>query len=436
MKADFLSHVAVLGAFGKMGSGISLLALTAIAEQELALFNTLGNFRLYLVDVNDSTYAEILTKIRKHLTQHAEKIIQNLRQHYSKRADLVENHQIIEEFVNGAISCIRVVTDVSTIKKCDIVFEAASENIEIKTKLFTALKSSCVTPPYFLTNTSSIPIAVLANKTSLERRVIGYHFYNPPQKQKLVELVIPEQTEPELKEIAETLGKVMKKIAVPSNDIAGFIGNGHFMREILYAGDLVTNNKTTIPVLDSITRDLLCRPMGIFQLIDYVGLDVCQSILKVMSLYLKIELNCPLINEMLALNVKGGQNPDGSQKNGFFQYEKHKICGFYSIKEKAYIALPDFEIKKILLSIFDKALSWKEAIALTDPNKDEYFKKYFKALSSSSDANAKIAIAYLTESRRIAIQLHKDGVAKSTDDVNRVLQLGFQHAYGPVNTYY
>lgn len=436
MTINDLSHVAVLGAFGKMGSGISLIVLSAMAEQELATTGKLGNYRLYLVDANETTYPEILIKIRKHLRDHAEKNIQSIRQSFASRKDLIENQQIIDEFINSAIACLRVTTDIASIKTCHLVFEAVSENIDLKIKLFTSFKNSCAKIPLFLTNTSSIPISVLIEKTGLQGQIIGYHFYNPPQKQKLVELVIPINTKAELQETAFSLTKALKKTTVPSHDIAGFIGNGHFMREILLADKMLGNNYDHIPAIDSITKDFLIRPMGIFQLIDYVGLDVCQSILKVMSSYLNKPLVSPLIDASMAAGIKGGQNPDGSQKNGFFQYEKHKIAGVYSYSKKNYVPIPIVDYKKSAMAIYPSYRSWKDINLESQEIKDPYFKHYFKALFAANDLAAKEACAYLLASRKIATDLVTEKVAHNTDDVNKVLMLGFQHAYGPCNNYY
>lgn len=435
LKNDF-SQVTILGAYGKMGSGISLIMLALMAEQELAATGKIGNYRLDLVDATEASYPEFLIKSRKHLRDHAEKNISVIRKYYASREDLIENHQIIDEFINSAIACIRTTTEIGSIKNTSLVFEAVSENIELKIKLFSTIKANCEKCPLFLTNTSSIPISTLAQKANLEGKIIGYHFYNPPQKQKLVELVIPANTMLEHQETAHHLTKLLKKTAVSSNDVAGFIGNGHFMREIIQADEMIGKNQEQIPFLDSISRDLLIRPMGIFQLIDYVGLDVCQSILKVMSLYLNKTLTSPLIDQFMTIGIKGGQNPDGSQKNGFFKYEKHKIAGYYSIAQNSYMPMPAIDFKKTGISICPSYQSWKEITFESFNAKDTYFKMYFQALFKATDPNAKKACTYLLASRKIAENLVADKVAQNLEDVNQVLMLGFQHAYGPCNHYY
>jgi len=435
LKNDF-SQVTILGAFGKMGSGISLIMLALMAEQELASTGKLGNYRLNLVDANTDSYPEFLTKTRKYLRDQAEKNIGALRKYYDTRQDLIENHQIIDEFIANAIACIRPTADISSIKNTKLVFEAVSENVELKIKLFSTIKNNCEPCPLFFTNTSSIPISTLAQKADLEGKIIGYHFYNPPQKQKLVELVVLPNTNKEHQELTSNLTKLLKKTAVASNDVAGFIGNGHFMREIIQADEMIAQSYESIPILDSITRDLLIRPMGIFQLIDFVGLDVCQSILRVMSLYLNKTLTSPLIDQFMTIGIKGGQNPDGSQKDGFFKYEKHKIAGYYSISQKNYAKMPPLDLKKIGQSISDSYRSWKDISLESSEAKDAYFKLYFQALFKTTDPNAQKGCAYLKASRKIAENLVGDKVANNLEDVNQVLMLGFQHAYGPKNNYY
>jgi len=121
---------------------------------------------------------------------------------------------------------------------------------------------------------------------------------------------------------------------VPSRDVAGFIGNGHFMRDMLHGMAEVERLGREMPFpqavycVNRVSQDFLVRPMAIFQLSDYVGLDVCQCILKVMDPRLPGEgLKSPLLERMLSLGVKGGQDHDGSQKDGLLSYEKGRVTG-------------------------------------------------------------------------------------------------------------
>ena len=143
-------------------------------------------------------------------------------------------------------------------------------------------------------------------------------------------------------EFAGRCAKNLRKTVVRSRDRAGFIGNGHFMRDLLHAIGEVERLAAKMPFAEAIytvnrvSQDFLVRPMGIFQLIDYVGLDVCQCILGVMDARLPGQgLHSPLIDRLLAAGVKGGQHHDGSQKDGFLRYEQGKPIGVYDPDRQA-----------------------------------------------------------------------------------------------------
>jgi hypothetical protein len=179
--------------------------------------------------------------------------------------------------------------------------------------------------------------------------------------------------------------------------------------------------------------------MGIFQLSDYVGLDVCQCILKVMNEYIeKEDLNCNLINKMIELEVKGGQFPDGSQKDGFFKYKKGKPVGVYNLEKQEYILFeenPEFvsTLKEKIGVKPDGFEPWK--VLLTDPEKDSKLKTYFTNLNGMDTFGAKLAKAYMLKSKEIGQDLVTDRVAHNDDDVNATLTNGFYHLYGPVNDF-
>ena len=147
----------------------------------------------------------------------------------------------------------------------------------MKVKIFTQIKNNSKVDPWFFTNTSSIPITDLDEAAQLGGKVIGFHFYNPPAIQKLVEVIRAKGTLDEVNEFAMTYAKRLRKVVVPSNDYAGFIGNGHFMRDALYGIQQATNMTSdfggfvqAVYAFNKVTQDYLVRPMGIFQLIDHV----------------------------------------------------------------------------------------------------------------------------------------------------------------------
>ena len=112
------------------------------------------------------------------------------------------------------------------------------------------------------------------------------------------------------------------------------------MRDVLFAADEMNRLAcemslvSAIYTINKVSQDFLIRPMGIFQLVDYVGVDVCQFIMKVMQTYLSPEvIHCEFLDKLLVFNIKGGQNADGSQKDGIFKYEKNKITAPDSVKK-------------------------------------------------------------------------------------------------------
>ena len=322
-----------------------------------------------------------------------------------------------------------------------MIFEAIKEDPELKVKIFKTLRENNPKDPWFFTNTSSIPITELDEKAGLNGKIIGFHFYNPPAVQKLVEVIKSKHTSPEVEEFALQYAKSLRKVVVPANDRAGFIGNGHFMRDILHATQEVEKLKSQLSfteavyAVNKISQDYLIRPMGIFQLIDYVGIDVCSYIMSVMNPYLEGEtLHSPILENVLALGVKGGQFADGSQKDGFLKYEKGKPVAVFDPETKTYKPVSAFD-KKVEETLGPPPAfqPWKSVIG--NPSKEELLRGYFRELKSAGSKGAELARNYAARSKEIGKHLVKTGVASSETDVNTVLLTGFYHAYGPINDY-
>lgn len=254
-------------------------------------------------------------------------------------------------------------------------------------------------------------------------------------------MILSNETKREMSEFAHLFAKKLKKIIVPSNDFAGFIGNGHFMRDALFgintAGEISKEMPFVNAVLaiNKVSQELLIRPMGIFQLIDYVGIDVCQYIMKVMNPHLKDEeLHSPLLDKMIELEVRGGQNPDGSQKDGFLKYERGKPVGVFNPETKEYVNIADFENEvRDYLDVSIETPTWKGL--LKDKSKTEKLSDYFKRVDNSKSRGADLTRRYIKSSREIGLKLVADNVAKTEDDVNKVMLTGFFHLYGPINNY-
>ncbi len=428
MLDDALKRVAVIGAAGKMGSGISLLLL-----QEMARLNaeTKESYTLTLIDPNEQGLPGLRSYLRSQILRYAEKNINALRTYYADNPKLISNEEVIHTFVQNAIDLIRLETDLSQAKGSHLLFEAAVENLELKVKIFKQLREVVDDQALFFTNTSSIPIGVISDQSDLVHRLMGYHFYNPPAVQRLLEIIPAEDASAEFIALSEELAKRLGKTVIFSKDVAGFIGNGHFLREINVALEEVISLQEeysqveAICLVNQMTQELLIRPMGVFQLFDYVGIDVLQRVMHIMSQYLDLSFHIQLIDQMIEAGCIGGQHPDGSQKDGFFQYSGHRIEKVYSLEKSAYVEIPDH----LLGELPQGHVPWKSLSK--KKNKDEVLKEYFQQLFQETTPVARLAQQHLVQSRQIARQLVTDGVAKSIEDVNTVIMNGFYHLYGP-----
>lgn len=438
-----LENVTVLGAAGKMGSGILLLTAMEMADLSLKPENKDRQFVLNAMDVSDRALAGLMKFLQAQVRKAAEKKTVVLRQMYADRADLIENYEIIDQYIFDVLSIVRPTTSLEAAYESTMIFEAIKEDPALKVKVLSQVDKNNKKSPWFFTNTSSIPIHQLDKDTNLGGRIIGFHFYNPPAVQKLVELIKADSTLDELEEFAHAYAKNLRKKIVPSNDFAGFIGNGHFMRDALHGINEVLRLAEKMPFVEAVymvnkvSQDYLVRPMGIFQLIDYVGLDVCQYIMSVMDPHLPDEdLHSDLLDRFIGMGVLGGQYADGSQKDGFLKYEKGRPAGIYDPEQKAYVAFSEFQsaCDNKLGPMPEGAMPWKAVIG--SPDKDEVLAGFFKNLHEMDTPGAELAKAYGERSKAISLKLVSDNVARSEEDVNTVLLTGFYHSFGPINDYF
>ena len=441
--AERLENVTVLGAAGKMGSGIVLLAAMEMADLSLEPGNESLTFSLQAVDISPKALSGLLKYLRSQVLRSAEQKTVWLRKVYEKREDLIENKDVIDQYVEDVLALVRPATEIEAANHSTLVFEAISGNPDLKVKLLSRINAHNSREPWFFTNTSSIPISELNGRAELNGRLIGFHFYNPPAVQKLVELISADATRPDLADFARQFAKKLRKTIVPSHDVAGFIGNGHFMRDALYAVSEVERLAgefglvKAIYMVNKVSQDYLVRPMGIFQLIDYVGLDVCQCILGVMNDRLPGgRLHSPLVDRLISLGMTGGQYADGSQKDGFLKYEKGRPNGVYDPDQRAYASFPEIAepCHQALGAPPDQAKPWKSVIQY--PDKAKYLAEYFHRLKRMNTLGADLAGRYGRNSKMIGLGLVNGKVADREEDVNTVLLTGFFHAYGPINDYF
>ncbi len=440
---DRLENVAVLGAAGKMGSGIVLLTALEMADLALDPAHKDRDFALNAVDVSPKALAGLTKYLRDQVLRAAEKRAVALRGVYAGRADLVENEEIIRQYVEDVLALVRPTTRIEAAYGASLVFEAVNENPDLKVKLLSQIKDHNTRDAWFLTNTSSIPISELDAKVGLGGRIVGFHFYNPPAVQKLVELIQAGTTLPELAEFAAQYAKKLRKTVVPANDVAGFIGNGHFMRDALYAIAEVERLSRdggfvdAVYMVNKVSQEFLIRPMGIFQLVDYVGLDVCRFILGVMNERLPGKgLHSPLVDRLVEMGIAGGQFADGSQKDGFLKYKKGRPAGVFDPETKAYVPLAEVAARcdERLGPLPASGKPWKGVISM--PDKAGYLDIYFHELRGMKTLGAELAVSYGRNAKEIGLGLVKDGVAHRDEDVNTVMLTGFYHAYGPINGYF
>jgi 3-hydroxyacyl-CoA dehydrogenase len=440
-----LAATAVIGAGGKMGSGIALLLAQLLGENKVAAMNAKTPFaqKLMLMDVSPVA----LTGLLKYLDTQLKKFA-------AKKPQKVDGKDLApENFAELVLAEVSTTTELKGLSSAKLVFEAAVESLGLKGKIFKELSDLCGKDTYFFTNTSSIPISEIekmGTEGNLVGRVMGVHFYNPPAVQKLVELIAPisTQAKSEIVECAWGLGKALNKIVIPSADVAGFIGNGHFIRDGLFALknlEAVMANQTqtfSVVAINKITQDYLIRPMGIFQLIDYVGIDVFSLILEVMNTYIAgEELTSPIIQSLLAKGIKGGQNSDGTQKNGLFEYgDKGQIAGVMDWEKQKYVPTEELvsSVEKWLGAQSSTHQPWKVLVKVGKEQRIPLLKEHFQALrklNSETDHGANhgahYGLKFFNESERIGKHLVNTGVANKIEDVDGVLENGFFHLYGP-----
>ena len=436
-------EVAVIGAAGVMGRGISLLAAEEMARLKNLKENRGRPYRLNLIDIRQKALKDLMSYIEAKAIRRAEKTIESIRPLFRERGELKSVQEIATSFVSDIHSIIHLTTDLHHARRSQLVFEAVPESERAKIDTLRRLNEICPKDAIFLSNTSSIPIGLMDREAGLGGRIIGFHFYNPPLVQKLVELIPARNTSPKLAEIACEIGRRFGKTLVSSRDIAGFIGNGYFIRESLYALSQVNGLSERFGVagsiygLNRVSLEGLIRPMGIFRLLDYVGLDVFSSILKLMAGHIPGEsFEADLIEQLISKELMGGQNPDGSQKNGFFQYKGREPVGVFTPDGGDYVGLDACardDVDHALGSLTPVDLTWKDLSQ--DPGADRKLKDHFAGLFAIDTLGARLAKSYLKASRSIAEKLVSDGVAGSPDDVNTVLKTGFRHLYGPFNDF-
>lgn len=281
-----MKNIAVIGA-GTMGNGIA---------HTFAQFN----YKVHLIDISEVSLEKGMATISRNLDR------------------MVAREKISEADKNNTLHNISTFTTIPEgVKNVDLVVEAATENADLKAKIFKQLDTSCPENTILATNTSSISITQIAAATKRPNKVIGMHFMNPVPIMKLVEIIRGYNTSNEVMETIVNLSKKIGKIPVEVNDYPGFVANRILMPMINESIETLYNGVAGVKEIDTVMKLGMAHPMGPLQLADFIGLDVCLSIMNVLYDGFKNPKYAPcplLVNMVMAgkLGVKSGE--------GFYDY--------------------------------------------------------------------------------------------------------------------
>ena len=285
-----MNNISVIGA-GTMGNGIA------------HVFAQHG-FKVNLVDISEKALAQGMETISRNLSRMVEKEkITN-----SKKEDTLGNIRSYVSIKDG-------------VKNADLVIEAATENLDLKLNIFKELDKCCNSKAILASNTSSISITKIASVTNRPENVIGMHFMNPVPLMKLVELIRGYSTSDEVTKKIMELSLELNKVPVEVNDYPGFIANRILMPMINEAIYSLYEGVAGVYEIDTVMKLGMAHPMGPLQLADFIGLDVCLSILNVLKdgFGNPKYAPCPLLVNMVIagkLGVKSGE--------GFYDYATNR----------------------------------------------------------------------------------------------------------------
>ena len=285
-----MKNIAVIGA-GTMGNGIA---------HTFAQYN----YNVQLIDISQKSLNKGIAAISKNLDR------------------MVSKEKITATDKNRTLANITTYTSIKEgTQYASLVIEAATENLDLKLKIFKELDEVCPEDTILATNTSSISITQIAEITSRPDQVIGMHFMNPVPIMKLVEIIRGYNTSDEVTKFIVDLSKKVHKIPVEVNDYPGFVANRILLPMINESIETLYNGVAGVTAIDTVMKLGMAHPMGPLQLADFIGLDVCLSILEVMYNGFKNPkyAPCPLLVNMVRagkLGVKSGE--------GFYDYSESR----------------------------------------------------------------------------------------------------------------
>jgi 3-hydroxybutyryl-CoA dehydrogenase len=230
---------------------------------------------------------------------------------------MLKKEKISEADKAATLANIRGVTRLEELAEVDLVVEAASENLEIKSKIFQELDRICKPEAVLATNTSSISLTRIARETQRPEQVIGMHFMNPVPVMKLVEVIRALQTSDAVYALIDELSKKIGKVPVEVNDSPGFVSNRILLPMINEAVYTLYEGVATVEAIDEVMKLGMNHPMGPLALADLIGLDTCLSIMEVLHEGLGDTKYrpCPLLRRMVDAGYLGRKSG-----KGFYEY--------------------------------------------------------------------------------------------------------------------
>jgi 3-hydroxybutyryl-CoA dehydrogenase len=283
-----MKNISVIGS-GTMGNGIA------------HTFAQYG-YTVSLIDINEEALQKALDTIGRNLDRQVQKSLITA----EEKTKTLENITVYTDVVKG-------------VRNADLVIEAATEHTETKLKIFKQLDE--VTPKHTIlaSNTSSISITKIASVTERPDKVIGMHFMNPVPIMKLVEVIRGYATSDEVTSLVMETSKNLKKLPVEVNDYPGFVANRILMPMINEAVYCLYEGVAGVEEIDTVMKLGMAHPMGPLQLADFIGLDVCVSILNVLyeGFGNPKYAPCPLLVNMVTAGKKGVKTGEG-----FYDYSQ------------------------------------------------------------------------------------------------------------------
>ncbi|MCI4648402.1 3-hydroxybutyryl-CoA dehydrogenase [Phaeodactylibacter sp.] len=277
-----MKNIAVIGA-GTMGNGIAHVF-------------AMNGYSVSLIDISEEALDKALATITKNLDR------------------MLKKERITEEVKQKTLANLTKQTDLKTgVAEADLVVEAATERVDLKLKIFKDLDEAAPKSAILATNTSSISITKIAAATTRPAQVIGMHFMNPVPVMKLVEVIRGYATSDETTDTVMDLSRKLGKVPVEVNDYPGFVANRILMPMINEAIISLHEGVAGVEEIDTVMKLGMAHPMGPLQLADFIGLDVCLSILNVLfeGFGNPKYAPCPLLVNMVTAGKLGAKSGEG-----------------------------------------------------------------------------------------------------------------------------